>query len=438
MSAAAAVGVLGWALWQGHPGDLEPTLHADSRSYAEWPEPFEIRGTRIMGQRPPVYPLFLAAIEDETSISNVQAAISVLSFGLLGWVLGAWLGVAACVLIALSPHVWMWNRILISESLSISLAAVGLATTLLLCRRRSLPRWIAWALALAGLGLVRDLNVILIPFLVLPVAWMQRRVAVPLATGAVVLAAGIFDISVHDRGHWACLNVVLARVLPDPEARDFFRERGMPLREEIERHSGKVTVKDHRELTKDAPDFVKWVFDHGRSTYVTWLATHPAAAWRAMDFYASLDDVDLVSRFASRMEPPLPARITRLAWAWPRMPSLTLLSVVAAAWCLLLGLRSRRAGRGIASVEPRSALALCTLCAAVFMVLGAYHGDGLADTRHMVPSMILHRLGALLLIASLAAELAGHLFPALERTLGVERGVIERGTGVGGRDPARS
>lgn len=418
MSTAAAVAVLGWALWQGCPGDVRPTHHPDSQSYLDWPEPFEIRDTQIMGARPPVYPLLLAAIDEEAWGPVAQAAISVLSFGLLGWVLGSWLGVAASVLIALTPHVWMWNRMLVSESLTISLTAVALATTILLCRRWSRPRWAAWALALAGLALVRDLDLVLIPFLVLPVVWMQRRVVVPLATGSVVLAAVIFDINLHDRGQWASINVVLARVLPDPKARAYFQERGMPFREEIERHSGRVVVKNHRELMEEAPDFVEWVVERGRLTYFTWLASHPAAAWKGMDAYATLAARDVVSRYTRKMEPPLPAGISRLAWAWPRVPPLPVLFAIAAGWCLLLGLRARRAGRGIASVEPRSALALCALCAAILAALGAYHGDGNADTRHMVPTMVLHRLGALLLIAGVVADLASRL-PRARRSEGV-------------------
>jgi cytochrome c oxidase assembly factor CtaG len=69
-------------------------------------------------------------------------------------------------------------------------------------------------------------------------------------------------------------------------------------------------------------------------------------------------------------------------------------------------------------VEPRSALALCALCAAILAALGAYHGDGNADTRHMVPTMVLHRLGALLLIAGVVADLASRL-PRARRSEGV-------------------
>lgn len=159
----------------GWPGDVKPHEFPDSRAYKEWPadyrigpRPFQIDfepdKLKVMGRRPPVYPLFLDIFGTDVRLSQAQTVVSVFSWAWLGWCVARGPGLIVACVFSLLPTVWGWNRIVLTESLSFSIVALVIGATLQLTRQWTWPRFIFWSACIVLFGLIRDTNLFGIPF----------------------------------------------------------------------------------------------------------------------------------------------------------------------------------------------------------------------------------------------------------------------------------
>jgi len=412
---AATVALAGWCgfawyvFWQGTTGT--PIIWFDSTSYATvaghplWSTGF------WAGQRPPVVPLVLKLAGSSTGFTALQSLVAVAAWGLLAFTVGqlvpaGWRRVAAVWVVlafASSTPVVLWNRSVLSESLSLSLLAVLVAALVWTARHVTWPRVIAVVLVAAAFAATRDAQVWTVGLLGLAVAGavlvqgvrrgrLSRRAGV-LAAG-LLLAAGLtgWDTVHTGRTDQNVANVLFVRVFPFPDRVAWFAAHGMPEAGAVDRLAV-ATTAPHAAAKVVAPDLTDphnapldhWITDHGQSTYLLWLVTHPFYvvteplvrperafnfANGALTFYAATGRVD------SPLSP-----VVWPAWWW--MVPLSAVGLVATAGA------GRWRDRHLQTIVVLAAVGLLS------MVI-AWQGDGQEVTRHTIEGFTELRLGVLL------------------------------------------
>lgn len=319
--------------------------------------------------------------------------------------------VAFCLVLLFSLSVWItqWDRVVLSESLALSLAAAVLASWLALVRAPS-GSTIAAVLGTTLLWVfVRDsipyIALLTVPFVLVWVAIPGRR------RGRIVLAAGLAAIfaasvvtqsssSATPRTERPLLNVIGARVLTDPDELRYFRDHGMPLPDPVRRLAGSLLGD---ELGPDRPpyraprvqDFLRWVRDEGRQTLAGYLVTHPYRALQpVVDDAGPLLATDpagqgaLAEYRAPGTNPLLPAPLGALVYPHLVLAVLVWLAVViaAAAWLARLGM-----ARTLWLVPAVATLLQLPHAAIV------WHGDAVELHRHALTVSVVTRLGLLVL-----------------------------------------
>lgn len=371
------------------------------------------------GWRSPTLPLLYKLIDGEQARIWAQLLISMACWLALAAAVASWIehrilrvvSFGAVLLFALAPEVVLWDAVLLSESLSLSLAAVLVACWLFIIRRPA-PGLYALMVALtAAWALTRDahsLAVLAVALLLLVAVWRSEDLAGPrrLRLVAVVALIGItvgsaLSASVHF-ARWArpLQDVLSLRVAAHPEQLSYFERAGMPLTPELlaameaHRETGEAVLMsppgyDTPEALAEASPFHRWLLTEGRSAYASFLLTHPGVIVGAFGHLEeSLLDPDAV-RYASAASPwdgdPAASVV------YPRQAAVAVvMTVLALALVAFVGLRfGGRRGWWV----PGFLLAF-SLPFAVFI----YHSRGLEPDRHaLVPSVLL-RLGALVLI----------------------------------------
>lgn len=413
--AAPVLAFAGWCgfawyvFWQGTVG--APLLWFDSSSYAVvaghplWSTGF------WAGQRPPLVPLALKVVDSATGFTALQSLIAVAAWGLLAFTVGrlvpaGWRRVVAVWVVlafASSTPIILWNRSVLSESLSLSALAALIAATIWTARRVTWPRVAAVVVTALAFATSRDAQVWTVGLLGLVVAVaalvhgrrrrrLSRR-AVVLAV-SLLLAAGLtgWDTAHTGRTNQNVGNVLFVRIFPFPARVSWFAAHGMPEARAIDRQAAttvpdpgtaKVVGVDLSER-RNAP-LARWIDDHGQATYLLWLVTHPAYviteplarperafnfANGSLTFYAATGRVD--------------SPLTPVVWpAWWWLLLLTVIGVVAAAVTRTWRERSWQA-----------AVMLGVL--GVLSMLIAWQGDGQEVTRHTIEGFAEVRAGVLI------------------------------------------
>jgi hypothetical protein len=308
------------------------------------------------------------------------------------------------LLFSLSVWVTQWDRLLLSESLGVSLTVAVLAAWLALVRAPS--RWTIAALLGTTLAwtAVRDSNAFLAGLvLVLAVIWAlvaRRRLAVVVVAGlALVSIASVLSQSGPDaylRRQLPLQNIVGMRVLTDQGELRWFREHGMPLPASLRGLGG--TQLGARYLHPEDPlyrdpevqAFRRWLREHGGTTLATYLLTHPG---RLLGPVAENRDelfgtVHLVPYRSRGTHPVLPAALA--AVVYPAS------AVALVAWLAVLALVAAWLARG-GWARPVWLVPIAVVVLQVGHAAIVFHGDSLEVARHALPVGILTRLGLLVL-----------------------------------------
>ncbi len=158
--------------------------------------------------------------------------------------------------VATQPRFAMWNPLMLSESLSLSLGVASLAGWWSFAavpgRRRAL---IAATITVCWL-VVRDSNVIIVVGFVVPTVLLTwrfghgipasaRRVLVPIAACLLAVGGYLFVAqSVTERNVYAVYNNVGMRVLPDEDMTEWWVDHGMPINDTLRGRTGKNSWDD--------------------------------------------------------------------------------------------------------------------------------------------------------------------------------------------------
>jgi hypothetical protein len=360
--------------------------------------------------RSPTVPLFYKmAGNAPRNIALLQLSFSILSWGLLALLVSravqfSWLKPFAFLIIllfSLSDHIIMWDAAMLSDSISLSLLALFIASWLWL-----LENWhwrkAALMLVVAFLWVFsRDTNgwvVLMLAVLLLLIAslWRSRRCVLIASIFVLFFIANEVSQSYSHRWVTPFFNVITQRILPNAQSTAFFAQLGMPVTAALMQRSGQLAWSQNWSLFSDPAfqDFRDWGYNRGKSSYARFLLAHPA-----MTLQEPLRNIEVL------MAPKLTAK-SSYYWSKSFSPILTgfiaeviyfqrfALLWMLAAWLLVgfgfvFALRER---------EPKWLIAL-TLIMLTFPHLAiVWHGDSNDIGRHALQAGVHFRIGLWLLI----------------------------------------
>lgn len=234
-----------------------------------------------------------ASISSFTIFQLVVSAFAwlVLAFTLAARFPGRVLGVVAfcaTLLISLSSDVLMWDRMILSESISTSLFVLLVACWMRFAWGVTTAGTVCFV-SLAGLwSFAREANsVLLLPFAAMLLCWLwwylpggsseRRRCAAAVAMLLVIVAATTFISRRGDRWVFPLLNVIGIRVLPSAERVAFYQARGMPVNERLLAMSGEFAGDQDWAFYRspELESFRAWLMARGTDVYAEDLLSHP-------------------------------------------------------------------------------------------------------------------------------------------------------------------
>lgn len=280
----------------------------DSRSYIEVADLPLTAPEFWAGQRPFTLPLFYKLLDvhlvDDWNhtvmgrISSVQIWLSIGCWTILAGVLALkarqrWLKPVVfgiMLLFGLNLEIGIWDRLMLSESLSFSLFALLIAVWLLWGIFPEKVHWIGKTLFLAALILLtvlysflRDTHVyfLLIVAVVIGVGLVRKKISpgwqkyylVYIITIVILAFAQNLSLGAGKRWEVPAYNSLAKWILPDERARDFFVQRGLPVNEKLLKMT-QMSVVQYTEMIQQDPELApakEWIEQNWRWTYAGYL-----------------------------------------------------------------------------------------------------------------------------------------------------------------------
>ncbi len=380
----------------------------------------------------------------EAAASTRQRGLKLAAFG---WILA----------LSLAPAVAVQHQFVMTESLSFS-ALVALTALALRWRRTGDVTLLWWSVPLVIMWVeLRKSNVVVLAALVGVVAlwWLFSRRRQALAIGAVALLVIVGSSWLAARTNQSSQTItkwVLDVGIPDPEAREFLAERGMPTDEAVLDLGGTAYVAaDRLAVDPRLADFRDWLAADASSAYARWLLAHPAdlpvEAGRAMS--QSFSDDYMVDAYREDLSLavlglpgagvpilPLGMSVGGLVWLRPHgwLVGWVGLTIVAATVALVRRPNGWRDGRW--------QIGWFLLATAPIHAAVSFYGDIVAQNRHGLGAALQLRVALILLGVWAIDELLQarhHAHGATEHALSVEAGdqdTVEAAPLRAGEDPS--
>jgi hypothetical protein len=324
----------------------------------------------------------------------------------------------------------LWNRSVLSESLSLSILAVLVAAVIVAARRITWPRVAAVALAALAFAATRDAQVwtvALLGVVVTVVALVRarrhrlraggdgrssRRIGV-LALSLLVAAGVTGSVVVHTgRSQQNLEDVLYVRVFPFPARVSWFAAHGMPEARWIDEVAsgttppspGAAKVVGSEQLV--GPRFAtlaRWMETRGENAYLLWLVTHPlyviteplARPERAFNFAGGH-----LTFYAATNRADSPMTVVLWPGWWWMLPMI----VLAASAAAVTGTWRERGWQATMMLGGLG----------IFTILVAWHGDGEEVARHTVEGLAEVRVCVLIATTvALLRAIPGRRFRAL-------------------------
>jgi len=438
---------LAWfVLWQA---TISPQLTwQDSRAYVAvgghplWSTAF------WAGTYPPLVPLLWKVTGSASGFVVAQALLALLAWGFLSCtvsrVLSTSLGRLATFAVVLGfatvTPVVLWNRSVLSESVSLSLVAILFAAFILLTRRPSWPRVVMVVATAVAMVSVRD-----------SLIWTVGGLAVCSGIYAVVASRkdphiavlsavlGLSLVTVAGLASWGVqysrreilsVDTVLAvRVFPYPPRVAWFASQGMPQAREVDRvaqrtkpaHPGQAKLVAISDTDPSFGPLVRWEQEDGPSTYARWVISHPAYLVTeplVRPERSSNDANGNIAAYAgsNRVDSPFTMVL------WPTWWWLLPMAVVAALTGAVSGVWRSRTWKIVAALSIIGILEMVV----------SWNADGQEAARHTIEGFLEVRLGVLILLLFGLFSIRGHLVDLRGR---VRRARRRRGSSTAARVP---
>jgi hypothetical protein len=238
-------------------------------------------------------PLLYRSLPSDSARVLAQMAIGVVCWSALALVVAhslrhrilARVGAASVLLLGLCVQVTEWDVLILSESLALSLTALLLAAILWWRRRRTTPALVGALVVLTLWVFTRELQAaVYLPICAVVIVWVLLRARRYVWVAAVLAALGAWsgyaangnnDI-LADNAH----NLLVLRILQEPDGVSFFARRGLPDLEILRREATTRQFTGRRSVVLKDPVWTKWIEDHWIPTYSAWLIRHPVATIR--------------------------------------------------------------------------------------------------------------------------------------------------------------
>lgn len=416
---ALAAGFLDWrSVWLGTP----PAVFPDSASYRS-SGVTSVPLVSLVGHAPRavLVPAFLSAFPTDSARVDAQWAVSVAAWLVLATVVWTSLhsmparvtGAAGVLAIGGLPETWSWDFAVLSESLTISVAVLVLAAAL---------RWAVTPSPLSGaaLGVAVVLWVaarvdvgpaVLVGSVALLVLAVRRGARSPAAAALVLVAFvsvgwGTWTATRLDPAFQASSSTGLSysqelfafelreRLGRDPQALQYLGQHGMPACPGVTATAGPpLRGRAFLSRVRSCPGLRAWATRHGRSTLLSFVASHPATyrRWLARDAERLAGGAVYVRRAASAGPPALRA----LFYGRPATkPLAALLGLVVTATAAGLTLRADLPGAAVGVVAAVTAVA-----SVAGLLAGQLLSAGEVE-RSALPEGTLLRLACVLLLAA--------------------------------------
>ena len=393
------------------------------------------------GLKPPLVALCYKTLQmHPPAIAVFQCMFSLLCWGLLAWAVGTtvktiWLKPLAYTLVmlfGLSPDIILWDFMIMSESLSISLFALLVALAFWLLHQWHPAK--LWTLIITGgtWASCRETNAWLLLGLAIVIGIIglfqrERRAAcfalalcwcVFFAANSMSSKMSAQKFTIPAMGEYAAfelppwmgqrwilpfLNVLTKRILPNPSKVQWFVDHGMPVTPDLMHLAGQLGGDDYFAVYRLASldPFRAWLIDHGQSCYIKYLIHD----FRATCLAPWLNIKLLLPSNTGEALPPgfapiLPAWLNACIYPPPVFPF----------WPWVAGL-SAFAGLSFACWDRRRMwwIPLGLLLLSYPHALLVWHGDAMAVDRHGLLLQIQMRLAIWLILLFIIDFLAGIL-----------------------------
>ena len=378
----------------------------DSFEYAQASNLSIFSGDFLGGPRAFGYPLYMKVLfHNDTAFVVMQLLLGI----------AAWLALACMAMRATTHHVLRvvapimvlvlgatfevieWDRIVSTESLTISLGVGFLAALLWLREKWSIPRVVVLSVLAFALASLRDANG---TFLGVVAAALVLAVVVRAAPKRTLILAGVFVLAgvmslasanAGHRGDVPLKNVVTLRILNSPERQAYFERSGLPLTErEIEQARGNcIAPKQPSPCVIVANDeFYAWIGDDGRTVYLKSLAKFPATTlWEPVahvrDSLGTRVQVELPLAAATRERSPIGHFFEAVFFV--RNPAIVVIAALAVLALSIYALATKRRGPFVVA-----AAVIALTYPHLWLV---WTGDALEVTRHSLLASVMLRIG---------------------------------------------
>lgn len=362
-------------------GDTESYLLLDLRAGDAFSQLF-------LSLRPFTVPLvFLLLGKAPVPIAWAQLLVSISSWSFLSITLYkiirnrnlALVGIAFLLMLSLGQRVTIWDWVLLSESLTLSLLVLVIACGLWFLEAprvaTAIPFILTFTLLIhARADLVFEAAAVSLGLMAAAILWKKSRVLFwsGIALGTVALLSVYFSIA-SNRSYLTTYHTLEIRTFEQTGSLEYFRDRGMPVNED-----GQPEFED--------PEFREWVSRGGTSTLASYIISRlPYSIVEPFinEEFPILDDFTTIkaARFRSVLPPLNQDLVSKFAWTsgW-LVVAITLIS-------LLVRVHPQ---------EPRAWVGMAVTVLAYPMAVLTWHADGYEPQRHWIGVSAQIAIGVLL------------------------------------------
>ncbi len=404
-----------WQVW-----DRSPVSYPDTKAYLEISRLPLASVDRWAGGRTPLVPLLLDLVgESGRTFMYLQIVLAALAWGLLAGEVGRamatasrrWSLAALVLAFSISDPVTLWDQLVLTESLTMTLLASVITLVLAFGRTghvahlmATIPTAIVWAMGRDTVAVVLLAGAALVM-----AAWLfgdRRRKVVPVVLVALIGVAvvSVAGASIGGRDRSPMANVFAVRVMPYPERVDWFADHGMPRAEYFRQRSANVVPPEDGQaplvgISRTDPamePWWDWLESEGKPTFVRFVLAHPtyllSEPREVPERAFHSEGGNSGANFQPAGHRSVPLVTDGLWWSTPVM--MGALALAALAWATL--------GRPSHRLVSTAALLAVT---GFFYGLVAWHSDGLEAARHVFVGGMMMRFAVVLAVAGAAALL---------------------------------
>lgn len=391
----------------------------DSYSYLELSTLGLTDPDRWVGPRTPLVPLLLDLTGGEpgTIFMYLQIVIASIGWGYLAFEVSAfarstgrrWLVAALVLALSLTTPVTLWDRLVLTETITLALAAAVTGLVLRWSRTGSAVALVALVPVALVWAAARDtIAVVLIGGAGLAVlAWLvggRRRWVVP-AVAVILFGIGIGSLvgaGIGKRDRSPMANVFAVRVFPFEERTNWFIEHGMPEGERF--HAAReaapppkpgqpLVVGISRDDVEDGA-WWRWLESEGKATYIRFVLSHPTYLLGEPLKEPHRSFFSNGGHTGWNFEADDLRRVPLVRFLWWRT-NYVMIALVAGGAALVATGRRRHPLTVVA--------ALVTICGSAYG-LAAWHGDGLEAARHVFAGGAALRIALVLVVSAFVVD----------------------------------